>query len=246
MRVLSFFCTLLLLSEFGFAQKNFNQTWYTGGGRTFRTVFSSSGTINTKIDTINNRYLANGASSICDTSGNMLICSDGYNIYDKSMNYLDEGYHLMDTSFLDFYNGFSVYSQSSIILNLEDSIYFFINGGCSNFMFDSIWLAPNAKKAPFDRLYLSKIDMKANNGAGKVIERLKPIVQGEYLSKTQMMACKHANGKDWWLLKMMHDSVSVYTFLITKDSVYNFGKQSFPYPRKTASLNAYWENMGQI
>ncbi|MBK8686439.1 MAG: hypothetical protein IPN26_16470 [Bacteroidetes bacterium] len=88
--------------------------------------------------------------------------------------------------------------------------------------------------------------MKANNGAGKVIERMKPIVQGEYLSKTQMMACKHANGQDWWLLKMMHDSVSVYTFLITKDSVYNFGKQSFPYPRKTGVNNGYWEIMGQI
>jgi hypothetical protein len=75
---------------------------------------------------------------------------------------------------------------------------------------------------------------------------MKPIVKGEYISKTQMMACKHANGKDWWLLKMMHYSVSVYTFLITKDSVYNYGKQSFPYPRKTGANNIYWEIMGQI
>jgi hypothetical protein len=246
MKYATFILTFLTIVLATSAQNNFNKTWYNGGGRTFSTQFTTNGTINLKIDSTHARYIAQGASMICDSIGNMLICSDGYNIYNKTLNYLDGGYHLMDTSFLDFYNGFSVYSQSSIILNLEDSIYFFINGGCSNFMFDSIWLAPNAKKAPFDRLYLSKIDMKANNGAGKVIERLKPIVQGEYLSKTQMMACRHANGQDWWLLKMMHDSVSVYTFLITKDSVYNFGKQSFPYPRKTAILNAYWENMGQI
>jgi hypothetical protein len=104
----------------------------------------------------------------------------------------------------------------------------------------------NSKKAPFDLLFLNKVNLKANGGAGKVVERMKPIVQGEFISKTQMMACKHANGKDWWLLKMMHDSVSVYTFLITKDSVYNYGKQSFPYPRKTGTNNGFWENMGQM
>jgi len=61
-----------------------------------------------------------------------------------------------------------------------------------------------------------------------------------------MMACKHANGKDWWLLKMMHDSVSVYTFLVTKDSIFNYGKQSFPYPRKIAPGGNYLEIMGQM
>ncbi|QLH47688.1 MAG: hypothetical protein HWD58_20005 [Bacteroidota bacterium] len=70
----------------------------------------------------------------------------------------------------------------------------------------------SSNKSPFDLLYLNKINLKANGGAGKVIERMQPIVQGEFISKTQMMACKHANGRDWWLLKMMHDSVSVYIF----------------------------------
>jgi hypothetical protein len=246
MRIFLFVSILQVVSNLVFAQKNFNQTWYTGSGRTFLTYFYIAGPVNTKIDTTKNRYFDSGSSSICDSSGNMLICSDGYNIYNKTLNYLDGGYHLMDTSLYDYYNGFSLLSQSSLILPIEDSLFFFINTGASNFMFDSIWLAPNAKKAPFDRLYLSKIDMKANNGTGKVIERMKPIVHGEYMSKTQMMACKHANGQDWWLLKMMHDSVSVYTFLITKDSVFNYGKQSFPYPRKTGANNIYWEIMGQI
>jgi hypothetical protein len=246
MRIFLFVSILQVVSNLVFGQKNFNQTWYTGSGRTFLTYFYITGPVNTKIDTTKNRYFDSGSSSICDSSGNMLICSDGYNIYNKTLNYLDGGYHLMDTSLYDYYNGFSLLSQSSLILPIEDSLFFFINTGASNFMFDSIWLAPNAKKAPFDRLYLSKIDMKANNGTGKVIERMKPIVHGEYMSKTQMMACKHANGQDWWLLKMMHDSVSVYTFLITKDSVFNYGKQSFPYPRKTGANNIYWEIMGQI
>ncbi len=238
---------LMLISFVGlsFAQKNLNQTWYTGSGRTFKTEFTVSGTINTKIDTTHGRYLETGSSSICDSNGHILFCSDGFSLFGANLQYLDGGFRLMDSAFFYFYNGYSILSQSSILLPIDDSSIFFINSGCSKNQLDSVWLAPNTDKAPFDLLYLNKINTKANGGAGKVVERMKPIVQGEYLSKTQMMACRHANGKDWWLLKMMHDSVSVYTFLITKDSVFNYGKQSFPYPRKKYS-GGYYEIMGQI
>ena len=228
------------------AQKNFNKSWYSGGGRTFKTLFNSSVVTNIKIDSTHGRYFDSGGSSICDSSGNIVICSDGYNIYDKSLNYLDGGFHLTDSAFYNFEDGWSAYSQTSLILPIDSGIYYMFHASCSDTTLNNVWLVPSKKKAPFDRLYLSKIDMKANNGTGKVIERIKPIVQGEYLSKTQMMACRHANGQDWWLLKMMHDSVSIYTFLVTKDSVYNYGKQSFPYPRKTGANNGYWDIMGQI
>jgi hypothetical protein len=237
---------LIPLSFLGSAQENFNKTWYSGGGRTFRSQFITSGVMNIKIDSTHGLYFSKGSSSICDSNGNIILCSDGFSVYSDDLEYLDEGYRLMDSSFFVFYNGFSSYSQSSIFLPIDDTTIYFINSGCSENLLNTVWLASGSKKSPFDRLYLSKINLKANGGAGKVVERLKPIVQGEFMSKTQMMACKHANGIDWWLLKMMHDSVSVYTFLITKDSVYNYGKQSFPYPRKTGANNIYWENMGQI
>ena len=246
MKFIPFLGIALVFSNLIEAQKNFNQTWYTGSGRTFRTTFSVTGPINTKIDTINNRYFDSGASSICDSIGNMILCCDGYNVYNSSLAYLDGGYKLADSLFYSFDDGFSSYSQTSIILPITPSLYYLIHSSCSDSTLNDVWLVPSKKKAPFDRLYLSKIDMNSNGGAGKVVERMKPIVQGEFISKTQMMACRHANGKDWWLLKMMHDSVSVYTFLITKDSVYNYGKQSFPYPRKTGTNNGYWEIMGQI
>ena len=237
---------LQILSNVVLAQKDFNKTWYTGGGRTFRSQFNTSGVINLKIDSTHGRYFNDGSSSICDSNGNLILCSDGFSVYGADLDYLDGGYRLMDSALFDFYNGHSNYSQSSLFLPIDDTTIYFVNSGCSANNFSSIWLAPTSKKAPFDLLFLNKINLKANGGAGKVVERLKPIVQGEFMSKTQMMACKHANGFDWWLLKMMHDSVSVYTFLITKDSVYNYGKQSFPYPRKTGANNIYWENMGQI
>jgi hypothetical protein len=45
-----------------------------------------------------------------------------------------------------------------------------------------------------------------------------------------MMACRHGNGKDWWLLKQEGDSANVHTFLFTQDSVYDKGVQEFAEP----------------
>jgi hypothetical protein len=246
MRIFLFVSILQVVSNLVFTQKSFNQTWYTGAGRTFRTEFNSSGAINMKVDSTHGIYLSLGSSSICDSNGTLVLLCDGYNLYGKDFEYLDGGYQLADSSFYIFEDGFSTYSQTSIILPFDSNNFSLIHTSSSDSNLNNVWLTSNSKKSPFDRLYLSKIDMNANGGAGKVVERMTAIVEGEFMSKTQMMACLHANGKDWWLLKMMHDSVSVYTFLITKDSVYNYGKQSFPYPRKTGANNIYWEIMGQI
>ncbi|MBK6819930.1 MAG: hypothetical protein IPG85_10235 [Bacteroidetes bacterium] len=34
-----------------------------------------------------------------------------------------------------------------------------------------------------------------------------------------MMACRHANGYDWWLVKQGIDTNKVFTFLVTKDTI---------------------------
>ncbi|MBK9483035.1 MAG: hypothetical protein IPO02_13855 [Bacteroidetes bacterium] len=47
----------------------------------------------------------------------------------------------------------------------------------------------------------SVIDMNANGGAGKVVKRMIPFATNGQFPKTQMMACRHSNGKDWWFLK---------------------------------------------
>jgi len=72
--------------------------------------------------------------------------------------------------------------------------------------------------------------MNANAGAGKVTQRMIPLLQNVNLRKTQMMACRHGNGKDWWLLKQEGDSANVHTFLFTQDSVFDKGVQIFSEP----------------
>jgi hypothetical protein len=37
------------------------------------------------------KYFDSGSSSICDTNGNLILASDGMNIYDSYGNYIQEG-----------------------------------------------------------------------------------------------------------------------------------------------------------
>jgi len=44
------------------------------------------------------------------------------------------------------------------------------------------------------------------------------------------MACRHADGKSWWLLKMGKKDNQIYKFIITHDSIYDYGSQYFTEP----------------
>lgn len=172
-------------------------------------------------------YFTQGNSNICDTNGNLILCSDGYNIYDSIGNYIDEGDTLVPKDFYIHEDGWSLYSQSSIFLPLDSDKYYFITPTFSDIRFADC-LANN--HCYFDLILYNVIDMNANGGAGKVVKRMQPLMENAELRKTQMMACRHANGKDWWLLKQAGDSSRIHKFLFTQDSVYNMGYQQFDEP----------------
>jgi hypothetical protein len=80
---------LILVSSFIsisiYAQNKLGNEWITGGGGN-RVKFTQSG-----IFTSDNKfilsYFTKGNSNICDTNGNLILCSDGYNVYDSNANY---------------------------------------------------------------------------------------------------------------------------------------------------------------
>jgi len=46
-----------------------------------------------------------------------------------------------------------------------------------------------------------------------------PIIQHQLLSYSRLAACKHANGRDWWIVKNAFSSNVYYTFLLTPDGL---------------------------
>lgn len=181
-----------------------------------------------------------GHSNICDSNGNLLLCSDGMNVSNNTGAILDNGDTLASSFFYNFSNSFSRYSQSSIFLPMANNKYYLVTPSANDTMVNNQWIM--GINGNFNLLYYHVIDMNANGGAGKVIKRMQPLLENRMMDKTQMMACRHANGKDWWLLKkagiLGSDSNEIFTFLFTQDSVYNYGMQTIPFPRN----DLFWQD----
>jgi hypothetical protein len=214
-------------------QSFYGQSWITGGGNSFKVKFNGQQKTISYYDTNFNFYFSVGSSCISDSNGNLKLICDGYDMMDTLGNGIDNGDTLVPNLIYNKYFGFSGYSQSSIILPFSDEIYYVFTPTASDYEVTTYWNNPGSGRALFDLLLYHKVDMKLNGGAGKVIKKAVPLLENVKLSKTQMMACRHANGVDWWLLKQSSDSNMAYRFLVTQDSIYNKGVQGFAEPHFT-------------
>lgn len=232
MKLIELFCICIFFTfSESTAQGLYGHNWVTGRGNTYNYNFDSQQL--SVFDTNYNFYFGPGSSCISDTNGNLKISCDGYDLLDTAGNIIENGDTLVPTLFYIHQQGWSVYSQSSIILPFANNIYYVITPAASDLEVTTYWNNPNLGRSLFDILLYHKVDMKLNGGAGKVVKKAIPLLENVMLSKTQMMACRHSNGVDWWLLKQAHDTNMVYRFLVTNDSVYNFGTQGFAEPHFT-------------
>ncbi len=207
------------------AQSKCGNEWISGGGGQRIKFIGNNIQTNNSIYILT--YFSGGGSNICDTSGKLILASDGYDVYDRLGNYIEDGDTLIPKDFYQDQDGWSSLSQTSIFLPMDSNKYYFITPTASDQRFADCLANSHCG---FDLLLYNIIDMNANGGSGKVVKRMQPLMENAELSKTQMMACRHSNGKDWWLLKQGVDSNTVYKFLFTQDSVYNKGYQVFNSP----------------
>jgi hypothetical protein len=215
----------ILLWNSLYGQAAFSREWITGAGGS-RIKFTQNG-ITTNINNYIYSYFTGGNSCISDTNGNLVLASDGYNIYNKNGILIEDGDTLVPINTFVYEYGWAGSSQASIFLPFDYNKYYHVTPTFSDNQFNNC-VANNS--CYYDLLLYNVIDMNANGGAGKVVKRMVPALSNAQLRKTQMMACRHGNGKDWWLLKNEGDQGNVHTFLFTQDSVYDKGVQVFAQP----------------
>ena len=174
------------------------------------------------------KYFTGGNSCISDNDGNLIFARNGFYVFYKIGAYIDNGDTLVPHYYYNVQSWSSFLSQTSIFLPMDNNMYYFVTPTFSDLRYDDCHNQNG--NCYFDLLLYNTIDMNANGGAGKVVNRMIPLMQNANLRKTQMMACRHGNGKDWWLLKNEGDYGDVHTFLFTHDSVYDKGVQSFFQP----------------
>ena len=155
-------------------------------------------------------------NSICDTLGNLLLYTDGFNVYDKNKNIIKNG-NLRDHSF-------SQKTHYNIFIPIEEDNrkYYYLfeavpyqsgwdftsnqpyNNTLNNFFFDLC------------QLQYSIIDISANQGLGAIIK--KNVVLKDSVAPT-IGAVKHANNIDTWLTVLSYHSNKFLTYKINSCSI---------------------------
>jgi hypothetical protein len=67
------------------------------------------------------------------------------------------------------------------------------------------------------------ISISANNGLGRMLERQQRIIENDTLIRGELAVCKHANGRDWWLLAFKRNSNKYHRVLIDPKGFHNLG-----------------------
>lgn len=147
-------------------------------------------------------------ASICDKSGNLMFYTNGMFVINMEQDTIENGFGLNPGEVYDFNldKGYSC-PQGAIILPsiLEDSLYYLIH---MRLLWDI--------DATVDALFYSKIDMRENGGKGKVMEKNKGILWDD-LAYGLVTAVKHANGRDWWIMKAQKYTNGYYRILFTPE-----------------------------
>lgn len=153
------------------------------------------------------------ACNVSDTAGNILFFSNGIQVGNSLAQVMENGDTLTDSLFYSMFAGGFTEPQTTLILPRSGNTFYLFYYSES----DSL-LATQTIAEP-DRLYYAIIDMDANGGLGKVTSK-KNIAYKGLFGDCRLTACRHANGRDWWLVNQGEANNEYFVYLITPDSVY--------------------------
>lgn len=156
-------------------------------------------------------------ASICDTTGQLLFYTNGVYIANRNhdtilnCNNFNPGYST------DFYDEQGLgHTQAAMAIPKPASAtdYFIFHTSAENLVYRNI-----AGTYPI-HLSCSEVNMTADNGLGGLNENFKNVhVVEDTIYKGRITGCKHANGRDWWVVVKEMTSNRYYKILITPDGV---------------------------
>ena len=156
---------------------------------------------------------------ISDKIGNILFYTNGVVVMNKANDTMQNGNGLSPCSYTYQYEDDGLSNiQGSLILPAptQDNLYYLFH--------ETIFITGE----PYaDNFLYSIVDINGDNGKGTVIQKNVPILSNKQLSIGKITACKHANGKDWWIIKPDFYADKYYKFLLQSDGLHGPYIQSF-------------------
>ena len=165
---------------------------------------------------INNRtmtfFLTN--SAISDSSGNLLFYSNGDYIDDYTYSRMPNSTAFNPSFTADSVGGLNMQQGVIIIPKPGNQFQYYV----FHINYEYFFLNRDYYQ-PLELRY-TLVDMRLNNGRGDVDSSQKTIrVINDTLGNGRLSACKHANGRDWWILCHQYHSNLFYKVLVTPDTM---------------------------
>lgn len=173
--------------------------------------FENDTTTNYVIDSNRIIYIISTSANICNQTGDLLFFSNGMCLFNRKGDSIENAYGFHPPKLSDYYGVAASNSQLALILPRKNNQYYYFHYSMSDSAF--------VHNRPFDLLYYSIVDMDMNGGMGKLTSKNNVLLQDTFLDASGLTACKHANGRDWWLLKTQYLKNAFYKYLVTSDSV---------------------------
>ena len=207
MKKLSITLFAVLVCLFGEAQHD--AQWLVGCGPTTIMNFLSDSLILDSLQGYTPTFLT--VANICDEEGSLLFYTNGICIEDMSGDTLENGTGINPGQYTD--------SWKNNGLNIPQAALFIPKPGNTNYYYLFHFSNDTLGNARPGHIYYSLINKQGNGGRGAVESKNRAIIDNVVLRGGGMTGCKHANGRDYWLIMGASDTNKFYKFLITPDSI---------------------------
>ena len=172
------FALLLFCSTFSNAQNFHGNNWLFGYkcGLDFATGEPQSVSESQMLST-------EGCATISGKDGSLICYTNGTVVWNKLHQVMDGGTGLAGGNPAPW-GGSSSTNGMLILPSITDSNQYLI-------FTQNVWLDTGIR--------VSTVDATYNGGLGKVVSKNEPVYEGVYFTE-KFAACRHANGRDWWLV----------------------------------------------
>ncbi len=161
-------------------------------------------------------------ANMSDSAGNLLFYTNGCWIANATGDTMINGDSLNPGNFAD---GYCTYGYP--IANMQLALP--LPGMMNNY----ILFHQTGDQSVYSRkLYYSLIDMTLDSGRGAVTQKNQIAFSDSLI--WGISACRHANGRDWWVAVLKDSSDIIYTLLLTPNGITNIQQQHLNVPMHTS------------
>jgi hypothetical protein len=157
-------------------------------------------------------------TNVTDSLGNLLFTTNGVIILNNANDTMVNGYGLNPSAYWTmFTDGLRLIQPDLILPDLSNPNRYYL----FHLTFDVLGATAHA-----NYFYYSVIDMSMNGGTGEVLAKNQVLYTGN-ISANRLTACKHANGRDWWIILVEANGSDFYFFLLSPNGPAYTHSQAF-------------------